>query len=117
MTLLNMLRYLVLLCLMLANSSLASSKLLSWALCCSHCTPSPLNLIIDKHKGIKLHFYAYDSQVYVHLSHKNAFAAFEQLDRCLNDVKEWMSTSKLKLNPGKTQFEKIEGQVECMFSS
>ena len=40
----------------------------------------------------------------MHLSEKNASAAFEQLNRCLNDVKEWMSTSKLKLNPDKTEF-------------
>ena len=65
---------------------------------------TPLSLIIGKHKGIKFHFYADDSQVYVHLSQKNASAAFEQLNRCLNDVKEWMSTSKLKLNPDKTEF-------------
>ena len=61
-------------------------------------------MIIGKHKGIKFHFYADDSQVYVHLSQKKASAAFEQLNRCLNYVKEWMSTSKLKLNPDKTEF-------------
>ena len=61
-------------------------------------------MIISKHKGIKFHFYADDSQVSIHLSHKNAFAAFEKLNRCLDDVKEWMSTSKLKLNPDKTEF-------------
>ena len=61
-------------------------------------------MIISKHKGIKFHFYADDSQVYIHLSHKNASAAFEKLNRCLDDVKEWMSTSKLKLNPDKTKF-------------
>ena len=65
---------------------------------------TPFSLIIGKHKGIKFHFYADDSQVYVHLSQKNASAAFEQLNRCLNDVKEWMSTSKLKLNPNQTEF-------------
>ena len=59
-----------------------------------------LSLIISKHKGIKFHFYADDSQVY----NKNASAAFEKLNRCLDDVKEWMSTSKLKLNPDKTEF-------------
>ena len=63
-----------------------------------------LSLIIGKQKGIKFHFYADDSQVYVHLSQKNASPAFEQLNRCLNYVKEWMSTSKLKLNPDKTEF-------------
>ena len=41
---------------------------------------------------------------YLHLSQKNASAAFEKLNRCLDDVKEWMSTSKLKLNPDKTEF-------------
>ena len=65
---------------------------------------SPLSLIISKHKGIKFHFSADDSHVYVHLSQKNACAAFEQMNRCLDDVTEWMSISKLKLNPDKTEF-------------
>ena len=82
---------------MFVNSYLASPKFLSWALCCLT-VHHPLSLIISKHKGIKFHFYA-DRQVYVHLSQKNASAAFEKLNRCLDDVKEWMSTSKLKLNP------------------
>ena len=64
----------------------------------------PLSLIIGKHKGVKIHFYADNSQVYVQLSHKNASGAFEQFNRCLDDAKEWMSTSKLKLNPDKTEF-------------
>ena len=63
-----------------------------------------LSLIISKHKAIKFHFYADESQVYIHLYQKNASAAFEKLNRCLDDVKEWMSTSKLKLNPDKTEF-------------
>ena len=63
-----------------------------------------LSLIISKHKGIKFHFYADDSQVYFHLSQKNVSAAFEKLNRCLDDVKEWISTSKLKLNPDMTEF-------------
>ena len=63
-----------------------------------------LSLIIGKHTGIKFYFYADDSQVYVHLLKKNASAAFEQLNRCLTDVKKWTSTSKLKLNPDKTEF-------------
>ena len=63
----------------------------------------PLSLIIGKHKGIKFHFYVDDSQVYVHFSQKNASATFEQLNRCPEDVKEWMSTSKLKLNPDKAE--------------
>ena len=61
-------------------------------------------MIIGKHIGIKFHFYADNNQVYVHLSQKNASAAFEQLNRCPDDAKEWISTSKLKLNPDKTEF-------------
>ena len=38
------------------------------------------------------------------MSHMNASAAFDKLNRCLQDVKEWMSASKLKLNPDKTEF-------------
>ena len=65
---------------------------------------SPLSTLIGKHKGVKFHFYADDSQIYVHKSHMNASAAFDKLNRYLQDVKEWMSASKLKLNPDKTKF-------------
>ena len=65
---------------------------------------SPLSTLIGKHKGVKFHFYADDLQLYVHLSHMNASAAFDKLNRCLHDVKEWMLASKLKINPDKTEF-------------
>ena len=65
---------------------------------------TPLSLVIGKHKGVKFHCYADDTQVYIHLYQKNSSVAFEKLDRCLDDIKEWMSASKLKLNPDKTGF-------------
>ena len=65
---------------------------------------SPLSTLIGKHKGVNFHFFADDSQLYVHLSHMNASAAFDKLNTCFQDVKEWMSASKLKLNPDKTEF-------------
>ena len=68
------------------------------------CIQQPLSLVIGKHKGVKFPFYADDTQVYIHLSHKNSSAAFEKLNRCLDDVKEWIPASKLKLNPDKTEF-------------
>ena len=65
---------------------------------------SPLSTLIGKRKGVNFHFYAHDTQLYGHLSHMNTSAAFEKLNRSLQDVKEWMSASKLKLNPDKTEF-------------
>ena len=64
---------------------------------------SPLNTLIGKHKGVKCHFYANDSQLYVYLLHMNASAACDKLNRCLQDVKEWMSANKVKHNPDKTE--------------
>ena len=65
-----------------------------------------LNLvkIIRLHLHIKFHFYADDTQLYIHLSHKNASAALAQLNACLHDVQRWMSLSELKLNPEKNEF-------------
>ena len=65
---------------------------------------TPLSKIISLHPHIKFHFYADDTQLYIHLSHKNAHSALAKLNACLHDVQEWMSLSKLKLNPEKTEF-------------
>ena len=65
---------------------------------------SPYSTLIGRHKGVNFHFYADDTQLYVHLSHMNASVAFDQLHRCLQDVKEWMLASKVKLNPDKMEF-------------
>ena len=50
-----------------------------------------------------------DTQLYIHLSHKNASSALAKLNAYLRDVQEWMSLSKLKLNPdgSKAQRQKI----------
>ena len=88
---------LVLLSPIFVNSCLVCPKALSWVLCYFLCT-TPLSLVIGKHKGVKFHCYADDTQVYIHLSQRNSSAAFENLNRCLDDIKEWMSVSKLKLN-------------------
>ena len=55
-------------------------------------------MVIGKYKGIKFQF------MQTVPSHKNSSAAFEELNRCQDDVKEWMPTSKLKLIPDKTEF-------------
>ena len=62
---------------------------------------TPLSKIIRLHPHIKFHFYADNTQLYIHLSHKNASSALAKLNACLHDVQEWMSLCKLKLNPVK----------------
>ena len=64
---------------------------------------SHLSYVIEKHKGILFHFYADDTQLYIHLNHKNATSAMDKLNSCLHDVKNWMDSNKLKLNADKTE--------------
>ena len=65
---------------------------------------TPLSKVIGTHPDIKYHFYADDTQLFIHISHKNAALAFDKLNSCLLDVQKWMSSSMLKLNPDKTEF-------------
>ena len=64
---------------------------------------TPLSKVIGMHPDIKYHFYADDTQLFIHMSHKNAALAFDELNSCL-DVQKWMLSSMLKLNPDKTEF-------------
>ena len=65
---------------------------------------TPQSKVIHNHPGISFQFYDDDTQLYVHLTHKNVASALDKLSRCLEDVKKWLSTHKLKLNPDKTEF-------------
>ena len=74
---------------------------------------TPISKIIHLHPHIKFHFYADDTQLYIHLSHKNASVALTKLTACLQDVQRWMSLSKLKLNPEKTEFVVFGSKAQC----
>ena len=63
---------------------------------------SLLSKVIQNHPGISFHFYADDTQLYMHLTHKNVVSALDKLSHCLEDVKKMLSTNKL--NPDKTEF-------------
>ena len=58
---------------------------------------TPLSKVISKHPDIKFHFYADDTQLFIHLTHKNTNIAFDRLGKCLEDVKLWLCANKLKL--------------------
>ena len=62
---------------------------------------TPGSKIIGLHPDVNFHFYANDTQLYVHLSHKNTSAALAKQNVCLQDVQRWMALGKLKLNPSK----------------
>ena len=63
-----------------------------------------LSKVISKHPDVKFHLYADDTQLFIHLTHKNAEIAFDRLGKCLEDVKLWLCANKLKLNADKTDF-------------
>ena len=65
----------------------------------------PLGKIIDRH-GISRHGYADDTQLYCPITPKNPEEMKQQLmnmENCLDEVRAWMITNKLKLNDSKTE--------------
>ena len=68
--------------------------------------------------AIPHHLYADDSQLYVSFSSGDSAAALNGLQSCLASVQSWMSTNKMKLNPGKTEFLLIgNGRQQSKFLS
>ena len=66
----------------------------------------PLMEIISRHR-VHRHGYADDTQLYIHFKQKdpNQFhCALAELEACIEDVRVWMISNKLKLNEDKTEF-------------
>ena len=66
---------------------------------------SPMVDIIRKH-GLKSHCYADDTEIYISVdsTQSNVNDAIEQIDACLDELRQWISRNCLKLNNGKTEF-------------
>uniref|UniRef100_A0A674MGZ1 Reverse transcriptase domain-containing protein n=1 Tax=Takifugu rubripes TaxID=31033 RepID=A0A674MGZ1_TAKRU len=61
----------------------------------------PLGNIIRQH-GIHFHCYADDTQLYISMKPEET-EKLVKLQTCLKDIKSWMSSNFLLLNPGKTE--------------
>ena len=65
---------------------------------------NPISSIIHSHSSINHHFYADDTQLCITLTPTNFSHSIQKLKNCLNDIQNFMSANKLKLNPEKTEF-------------
>ena len=66
----------------------------------------PLGDIVRIH-GLKYHLYADDTQLYLTFDHSNQTtkqSTTNSMEVCINEIKAWMLSNKLKLNNGKTEF-------------
>jgi Reverse transcriptase (RNA-dependent DNA polymerase) len=61
-----------------------------------------LESIVDRPE-MKLHQYADDSHIYVSVPVSDVSVAADRFSACLADVNRWLSSSRLRLNPSKTQ--------------
>ena len=68
--------------------------------------PTTLSKINQNYPGMSFHFYAGDTQLCIHLTHKNVAQTF-------SNIKNWLSVSKLKLNPNITEFIMLGSKTVC----
>jgi len=61
-----------------------------------------LTYVVERH-GICLHQYSDDSKVYVSVPISDVTTAIQRLAVCVSSINDWMSASRLRLNPTKTE--------------
>ena len=57
---------------------------------------------VAKH-GVSFHAFAADTQLYVHCRRDEVTSAVLRLENCIEEVSDWMSANRLKLNADKTE--------------
>ena len=58
--------------------------------------------IVEKH-GLMSHGYADDLQIYGHTDPGSTSTLVSTLSHCVDDLKDWMASNRLRLNPAKTE--------------
>ena len=61
-----------------------------------------LESLIEKH-GVRMNLYADDTQLYDHSHVNNLDRSIATLEACLENIVQWSSQRRLKLNPTKTE--------------
>ena len=64
---------------------------------------TPLHSIISKYPGLRCHFYADGTQIYLSFCPELA-SAFTSIETCIKDIFAWMIGNKLSVNPDKTEY-------------
>jgi len=59
--------------------------------------------VVEKH-GLRLYAYADDSQLTLHFRRDELTASIERLERCIEDVDQWMSANRMMLNVDKMEW-------------
>jgi hypothetical protein len=59
--------------------------------------------VIKKH-GFLVHIYADDSQLYMHIYRQDVLSILPVIELCVDDIQQWSSSRRLKLNASKTEF-------------
>ena len=75
---------------------MASRKVACW-------DPYSIHSIISKSLGLRCHFYADDTQIYLSFSCKLA-SVFTPIETCIRDIFSWIIGNKLSVNPDKTEY-------------
>ncbi len=68
---------------------------------------SPIETILEKF-GLSFHMYADDTQIYIPISDDNN--SIDTLEKCIDEIKNWMTSNKLKLNEDKTEILKLQSK-------
>ena len=69
--------------------------------------------IIQLIRGLNVHAYADDLQVYGHTTPSESSILQSRISDCIESIQEWMRSNRLRLNPTKTEFIWV-GSSNCL---
>ena len=58
---------------------------------------------IAHERGFPCHCYVHDTQLYFHIKPNEATVTNSVLESCISDIRRWLASNRLQLNPDKTE--------------